>query len=49
MPVIPFEKADIKNIIKKVNEDRAPIIVIDDSGMSAVIMSFEDWKSWRKW
>lgn len=42
MQIILSEKADIKNIIKKVNKDRAPVAVVDDSGMSAVIISFED-------
>ncbi len=45
MPVTVSKKADIEDIIEKVNEDRTPITIVDDSGLSAVVMSTEDFES----
>ena len=45
MPITILKKADIKDIIEKVNRDRTPITIVDDSGLSAVLMSTEDFES----
>jgi len=45
MFVTVSKKIDIKDIIEKVNKDRAPITIVNDSGLSAVIMSAEDFES----
>lgn len=45
MPAISSKKANIKSIIKKVNEDKSPIIIVDENGMSAVVLSLDDFES----
>ena len=45
MPVTVSKKADIKDIIERVNKDRTPITIVDDSGLSAVMISTEDFES----
>ncbi|WP_456401025.1 type II toxin-antitoxin system Phd/YefM family antitoxin [Mesoaciditoga sp.] len=45
MSTIPSKKANIKSIIKKVNRDRAPIIIVDENGISAVVLSMDDFES----
>jgi antitoxin YefM len=42
---ISSKKANIRSIIKKVNKDRAPVIIVDENGMSAVVLSMEDFES----
>ena len=45
MSVVTVKNANIKEIIKKVNEDRKPITIVDDEGLSAIVMSPEDFES----
>jgi antitoxin YefM len=42
---VSSKKANIRSIIKKVNKDRAPIMIVDENGMSAVVLSMEDFES----
>ncbi len=45
MPAILSKKAELKKLIKKVNEDKTPIILVDEDGQSAILFSMEDFES----
>lgn len=45
MPAILSKKDELKKLIKKVNEDRIPIILVDEDGQSAILFSMEDFES----
>lgn len=45
MSTMSSKKANIRSIIKKVNKDKAPIIIVDENGMSAVVLSLDDFES----
>jgi len=45
MPVVVSNNMDIKDIIKKVNKDRTPITIVNSNGLSAVMISTEDFES----
>ena len=45
MSVVTIKNASIKDIIKKINKDRKHITIVDDEGLSANIMSSEDFES----
>jgi len=45
MPAILSKKPELKKLIKKVNEDKTPIILVDESGQSAILLSMEDFEA----
>ncbi len=45
MVVATSKNANIKDIIEKVNKDKIPITIVDDNGLSAVVISTEDFES----
>ena len=45
MSIATSKNANIKDLIEKVNKDRAPITIVDDDGLSAVVISTEDFES----
>ena len=45
MSIATSKNANIKDLIEKVNKDRAPITIVNDEGLSAVVISTEDFES----
>jgi len=48
MPIATSKNSNIKDLIEKVNKDKAPITIVDDGGLSAVVISTEDFESMKE-
>jgi antitoxin YefM len=48
MPILIAKEQQLKDMIKKVNEDRDAMLIADDKGQSAVLMALSDYEALKE-
>ncbi len=48
MPILIAKEQQLKDMIKKVNEDRDAMLIADDEGKSAVLMALSDYEALKE-